>query len=583
MIKSVVLLLLISCLNLWAGISVDLEPNRIEEGKEFSLSIVVPLRELPKSYEFPQVLWPEGFEVLDTSRTQDVHQEFFSGRYKVQKFNFKVKAGKSGRHQVGPLIWKVNGKNVTLGKVNVDIQRSYGSASMAVYPKVSKSEPWEGEQFSYHLTFYAYQNFKSGPGQLQSGFGKDFWGELDDEKFVWKQSKDPGYIGSAFLKGYLSPISSGELTIPKHAFKYAKKGEPKRVVKENKSGNFYSRSETIEQQTIEDTAYAAPVKLKVKPLPQLNRPDKFSGLVGKYKMKVDFDQHTLTVGSPLAISISISGDGRPGYIPNPEFPDMSDFRAVPPEMEIKTKLSRGKIITTKILKYFYYPRRQMDVELNNISLNYFDVKKTKYVTLSGKSHKLTVIKGDVDYVEPEVNEVKVDSETNSSKDLETKSILNKLSGLDNVWVKYDGMLYSKNGFWWALFLILFLIPLKFVVHNLVKLKEKNSPKVEKKKAISKALNLIQAQQNSNQKESVSKIQMILEDMFEKKYQILIKSLTFDDLKVQFLENKIDEELVERWINWFKSLDSYRYSGATEVEERLMVELISLVESLEGKK
>ena len=34
---------------------------------------------------------------------------------------------------------------------------------------------------------------------------------------------------------------------------------------------------------------------------------------------------------------------------------------------------------------------------------------------------------------------------------------------------------------------------------------------------------------------------------------------------------------------FKSLDSYRYSGATEVEERLMIELVSLVENLEGKK
>ena len=79
------------------------------------------------------------------------------------------------------------------------------------------------------------------------------------------------------------------------------------------------------------------------------------------------------------------------------------------------------------------------------------------------------------------------------------------------------------------------------------------------------------------------MQMIHVEMFEKKSEILIKSLTFGDLKVQLLENKIDEELVEKWITWFRSLDSYRYSGATEVEDRLMIELISLVENLENKK
>ena len=368
---------LITCLALAALAAarptLQLDRERIEAGQAFGLQFIVPLQELPGNREVPQLETKNGVTFMGLDSTDqvirpgfdDMFESFFGGggrAYKARIYTFKVRAPKrTGQIDVGQIIWTINGEpQAVSGSIPVNVQRSYNDDALAVSLTPSKKSIYEGEQFYVTLGFHTFEHFEGNLQATDMNTGSDFIvhrSDLSNMEFKPVEGARREMQASAKF-AWLSPTKSGNLQIPPFKFKYTKRGEPKVVEEKKQMGNMSFSSRSVKQESIETEATTPVVNISVKPLPAEGRPANFSGMVGNYSFNADFDKDHLKVGEALTLSITIRGDGTPGTITDPKLPSFDDFRSVPPENSIDKKVSGNKVVTTKSIKIFLYPKKK---------------------------------------------------------------------------------------------------------------------------------------------------------------------------------------------------------------------------------
>ena len=401
------------CLSLsvfvFARPSLQVDKDRIEAGQTFNLQFIIPLQELPDARGVPHLETANGFTLLgldsanQTMRPdmEDMFESFFNGgarSYKARVYSFKLRAPKkTGNINVGQLTWEIGGQVQTIsGSIPVNVQKSFHDDALSVSLTASKKTIYEGEQFSVTLGFHTYEHFEGGLQATDMNTGNDFIvhrSDLANMEFKPVEGARREMQASAKF-AWLSPTKSGNLQIPPFKFKYTKRGEPK-VVEENKQmGSMSFTSRSVRQESIEAEATSPTINITVKPLPTEGKPENFSGMVGDYKFSAEFDRAQLKVGEALTLAITIKGDGTPGTITDPKLPDFSDFRSVPPENNISKKVIGNKVITTKDIKVFLYPKKKGTFEIPEISYSWFNPSKKKYENAVAGPWTIEVEKGD---------------------------------------------------------------------------------------------------------------------------------------------------------------------------------------------
>jgi hypothetical protein len=383
--------------------------ERIEAGQTFGLQFVVPLQELPANREVIQIETKNGFTFLGLDSTDqlirpgfdDMFESFFGGggrAYKARIYTFKIRAPKrTGQIDVGQLFWTINGERQAVsGSIPVNVQRSYNDDALAVSLTPSKKSIYEGEQFYVTLGFHTFEHFEGNLQATDMNTGSDFIvhrSDLSNMEFKPVEGARREMQASAKF-AWLSPTKSGNLQIPAFKFKYTKRGEPKIVEEKKQMGNMSFSSRSVKQESVETEAATPVVNINVKPLPAEGRPANFSGMVGNYSFDVQFDKDHLKVGEALTLSITIKGDGTPGTITDPKLPSFDDFRSVPPENSIDKKIAGSKVVTTKSIKIFLYPKKKGSFEIPEISYSWFDPAKRAYQSETLGPWTIEVEKGD---------------------------------------------------------------------------------------------------------------------------------------------------------------------------------------------
>ena len=408
--KRFILLCLVATLCAYARPSLQLDRERIESGKSFGLQLIFPLTELPENRSDLQIETANGFTLVKLDSTdqvirpdiEDVFNSFFGGGrnrgYKARVYTFNLKAPKkTGRISAGQVFLTIDGEkhNIT-GDIPVTIQRAYADDALAVSLTPSKKTVYEGEQFSVTLGFHTYEHFEGGLQATDMNTGDDFIvhrSDLSNMKFEPVEGNRREMQASAKF-AWLSPTKSGNLQIPPFKFKYTKRGEPK-VVEENKQmGGMTFSSRSVKQESVETETQSPVINITVKPLPAEGKPANFSGMVGSYTFNADFDRTSLKVGEAMTLTVNIKGDGLPGSITDPKLPDFGEFRSVPPENELNKKIVGNKVITSKNIRVFLYPKKKGQFTIPEISYSWFNPAKKKYETAKAGPWNIEVEKGD---------------------------------------------------------------------------------------------------------------------------------------------------------------------------------------------
>ena len=390
--------------------SLQFDRDRIESGKTFGLQLIFPLQDLPENRSDLSFEASNGFSLVSLDSTdqvirpsmEEMFNSFFGGGnrggYRARIYTFKLKAPKkTGRFSVGQILLTIDGQRRAIsGDIPVTIQRAYTDDALSVSLTPSKRSVYEGEQFYVTLGFHTYEHFEGGLQATDMNTGNDFIvhrSDLSNIKFEPIEGNRRELQASAKF-AWLSPTKSGNLQIPPFKFKYTKRGEPKVVEESKQMGGMSFHSQSIRQESIEAEAQSPTVNITVKPLPAEGKPADFSGMVGNYSFSANFDRTDVKVGEALTLSVEIKGDGTPGTLTDPKFPDFSDFRSVPPENNISKKISGSKVITTKNIKVFLYPKKKGDFTVPEISYSWFNPAKKKYETAKAGPWNIHVEKGE---------------------------------------------------------------------------------------------------------------------------------------------------------------------------------------------
>ena len=409
--KRIILLCLAAALCVSARPSLQVDRERIESGKTFGLQLVFPLNELPENRSDLQIETANGFSLvgLDSADQmirpdiEDVFNSFFGGGhsrngYKARIYTFKLKAPKkTGRFSVGQIYMTIDDQKRNLtGDIPLNVQRAYSDDALAVTLTPSKKSVYEGEQFSVTLGFHTYEHFEGGLQATDMNTGDDFIvhrSDLSTMKFEPVENSRREMQASAKF-AWLASTKNGNLQIPPFKFKYTKRGEPK-VVEENKQmGGMTFSSRSVKQESVETETQTPAINITVKPLPTEGKPANFSGMVGSYSFNADFDRTSLKVGEAMTLTINIKGDGLPGSITDPKLPDFGEFRSVPPENEINKKIVGNKVVTTKNIRVFLYPKKKGQFTIPEITYSWFNPAKKKYETAVAGPWNIEVEKGE---------------------------------------------------------------------------------------------------------------------------------------------------------------------------------------------
>ena len=404
---------LLLCLSLAAFVSakpsLQVDTDRIEAGQTFKLQFIVPLQELPQNRGALHLETRNNFKLLGLDSADqvirpdmdDFFDSFFGGGgrpYKARVYSFKVKAPrKTGMQDLGTLTWNIGGEpNLISNKIPVNVQRSYSDDALAASLTPSKKSIYEGEQFSVTLSLHTFEHFQGGLQATDMSTGNDFIVHRNDlSNLDFKPVEGTRREMKATAKfAWLSPTKSGTLEIPSFKFKYTKLGEPKVVEEKKQMGGMSFSSRSVKQESIETETSTAPLAINVLPLPTEGKTEDFSGMVGSYSFSANFDRTNLKVGEALTLAISIKGDGTPGTITDPKLPDFSEFRSVPPENSINKKVTGNKVVTSKDIKVFLYPKKKGTFEIPAITYSWFNPAKKKYETASAGPWTIEVEKGD---------------------------------------------------------------------------------------------------------------------------------------------------------------------------------------------
>ena len=597
--KRIIFLCLALALYATARPSLQVDRERIESGKTFGLQLIFPLNELPENRSDLSIETANGFTFAGIDSTdqvirpsmEDMFNSFFGsgnrGGYKARVYTFKLKAPKkTGRISVGQIFLTIDGQKRNLtGDIPLSVQRAYTDDALAVTLTPSKKSVYEGEQFNVTLGFHTYEHFEGGLQATDMNTGDDFIvhrSDLSTMKFEPVEGNRREMQASAKF-AWLASTKSGNLQIPPFKFKYTKRGEPK-VVEENKQmGGMTFSSRSIKQESVETETQTPTINITVKPLPTEGKPANFSGMVGSYSFSADFDRSELKVGEAMTLTINIKGDGLPGSITDPKLPDFGEFRSVPPENELNKKIVGNKVITTKNIRVFLYPKKKGQFTIPEITYSWFNPSKKKYETAKAGPWNVTVEKGEA---APEaIFQAPVAQGPAAVQKQEIESLgsdirfIHKVSDSAGYTVPYKSILY------WVIFAA--AIPFYLIVTFAVRSRRKhNSDAALVRKG--KADKMLKARfadartalQKGDAKALYAALENGLINYLSDKTNLEFKGMTRPQMKEELAKLGINEETITAIDNWLEKCAFARFAPVNPTKEE-QEQMLKDVEKLCG--
>jgi len=357
-----------------------------------------------------------NFKVLagpSTSSSSNI--QFINGKMSHStsySYTYTLQPSKVGKFTIGPASCTVKGKKTTSNSVKMEVVKGKSSPSgtqqsntsspttreedLILKVSVDKTNVYQGEQVTATYKIYTRVNISNGSISKMPG-STGFWAnqiEMPQQLHFTQENK---YHVATVWKVALFPQRSGELTVDPMEMDFVIRIK---IQKRRRSifddlfddpffGGFGSYKD------IKKTIKSNSVKIKVKPLPTINKPQNFNGAVGKYALKATLDKTETKSNEPLTLNIKISGEGNLKLIESPMIDELpADFETYEPKIIEKMVKGSSKIKGTKTFEYLLIPRRGGEYKLPPITFSYFDLSKKDYITLNSSPFTIKVEKGE---------------------------------------------------------------------------------------------------------------------------------------------------------------------------------------------
>ncbi len=293
------------------------------------------------------------------------------------------------------------GPQTQYGDVNID-----EDIFIRVY--VDKSKVYLGEQMTVSYKLYTRVPMRMGITKVP--FLNGFWTEdfimpEDQNKPVIEVIDGKRYQVFTLKKSAIFPQQTGNLVLdPAEAEGVARIAQEVRggdpFFNDPRFNNFMMNDpylqeffRRVEYRDVEVHVKSKPIKIQVDSLPTANKPEHYTGAVGKFTVSSTVDKTELTTDDVLNLKVKIKGSGNIKLIEAPELNLPNGLTTYDPAIEDTITGRTTTISGTKTITYAVTPTTPGDYEIPAINFTYFDPKTSSYITTTTKPVKIKVAPG----------------------------------------------------------------------------------------------------------------------------------------------------------------------------------------------
>ena len=319
--------------------------------------------------------------------------------------------------------------------------------------------------------------------------------------------------------------------------------------------------------------------IKVKDLPEKNKPDNFSGAVGKFDFDLILNKDVLKASESFQAKIKVRGKGNLNLFNLPSINVPNTLEVYEPEHDEKVKVTLSGIQGTVEDSYTIVPQFQGKYPIPSIEFTYFDPKLENYKTLFSQELIVDVFEGPTSGL-PSVN-------NNLSKS--KNSIVPNDSSFR--FIKLDTKLQQKNQkifwrsylFWTLLFIPIFLIITSILIkkyvlnktEDLIIRKQKRAQQLAKR-YLSSAKKVIQ-----DQTRFYEALERALHNYLKAKLKIETTELSKSKIQKLLNDKGIDKQISSEYVEVIENCERARYAPGssinTEEDLKKSGELISKID------
>ncbi len=447
---------------------ISVDKNRVEIGNHIRLMVGV---HGAHDTNEPQLSVPESFTLM-YGPSVSTQTTIINNVVKVFRgFTYGFSPTEKGKFEIGPVTLKYKGKTYTSNSINIEViertpfegrvdgrndtsgERLDINKMVFVELTTDKEEAYIYEEVVQYFKLYFQKGLPIDDLDYVAASTKSFLAEKLGEERRYDEVRDGILYNVIELRTALFPLVSGKIEIPPAKFKC------NIIIRQQRNrGSMFDefmggggRRYPVERST-------EPVKLIIKPLPDVGKPVDFSGAVGKYTMDVLAKPTKVKIGDPITLTINIRGEGNIRTIGEPLLaPDgMKDFKAYDYEAKV-TITDRGDGIKgEKLFNKVIEPQSENIDVIPGISFSYFDPDLEKYKTLTHEPIPFEVEHSDIEI--PIHLSLEGAGMSKGRVKILTKDILPLMTDLYSF--KNDGFAIYKRPF---LLSIVFIIPILIVV------------------------------------------------------------------------------------------------------------------------
>jgi len=450
----------------FGGISVKAYCDRTEIFKDEVFTFTI---ELEGAMVFPDIKLPSSQDfIVISGPSQSSQIQIINGKMSSFKsVSWRLAPTKTGKITIGPVEFKIKNRKYRTQPVVVTV-RARASAPSGK-PQAKKKQVYTGNEVflkaipnktsvyvgeEVDVVYYLYYN------RVRT-FSRD---KLPDAKGFWMESfpvKDVPDVETEIINGRrykkaevqriaFFPTVDGELVIDPMVLSCEV------VIPRRRTGSLFDDffndpffDNPFFEKTKVVTVTSDSVRIKVLPIPEKNKPESFSGAVGRgFRIGATIDTTVVKQNQAISLRYVVSGEGNVNFIKLPE-PDLPEyFEIFKPKIDRRVN-NRGSSISGEVVyEYVIIPRVAGEYTIPPMRFAYFDPVRKRFVEKSSRSFKLRVLP---------VSEVASDVYSGFSKD-EISLLSEDIRFIDTEigeLRKIGDVFYKKVWFWLMIALAIF--------------------------------------------------------------------------------------------------------------------------------
>ena len=507
----------------------------------------------------------EGFRVVG-GPSQQISQSWINGRSSFNKaYSYYLLPLQKGVLTIKPASIEINGQIYKTNPVKVTVTNAIpkprdpnqqpqlsADTELHLIADISNTNPYVNQPVTVVYKLYFSNNIGiSNFEETNKPKYKDFWSQnIEIKELVAEQTtyKGEAYRSIVLKKVILYPQKSGKLDIEPLALNID-------VQLPTGRRDIFGQMQIVEDSKI---VSAGNKTLNVKPLPDVGKPEGFTGASGKFDFTVTPSKTSLKHGESLTLVVKAEGTGNLKLfsLPKPEVPAALEMFDPEHIENITTPLSgdQGSIAD----KYTIVPQFKGKYPIKPISFSYFDFGTNSYKTITSKEIMIDVIDGPTETVA--MIKSNKDKIAKANKNLVFKEIIAKTELIN---IKRKDFLYSTK-FYILMFLPFLMIPMIVFYRKRKQTLDNdtagNRLKMNNKLA-KKYLSLAKKQLNNKEQFYVA-LEKAMHNFLKAKLNIETSDMSKLNIESLLLSKNANENTVTEFINLTENCEIARYAPST---------------------